>query len=66
MEYRTSNFDLERDHLCQHLAPPLPTTLRSSPLFFNQQSEALVSWLDFFPHILIKKPISGACLVGLY
>lgn len=51
MEYRTSNFDLERDHLCQHLAPPLPTTLRSGPLFFNQQSEALVSRPDFFsPH----------------
>lgn len=48
MEYRTSEFDLERDHLCQHLVPPLPTSLRSGPLFFSHHSEALVRFSS--PH----------------
>lgn len=64
MEYHTSEFDLERDHLCQHLAPPLPTSLRSGPLFFNHHSEALVSRSDSFPHTLRKKTHFWSLLSG--
>lgn len=47
MKYPTSEFDLEEDHISKHLAPPLFTSLiQVDPLFFNQPSDASITWSD--------------------